>query len=250
MTLSRRQFTQSALGSLLTLSLLDLVAARGALADDARPDVEKWLRDVADLCRDVKGQKIKQTDWQAKIEELYGKVDVNDLLKLIDFDKLAAGVELPDNGAKSLRVPFPKIEGLPETLAFGRQIFAMKKGRSVVPHGHNNMATAFLILKGEFHGRHYDRVKDEPQHMIVKPTIDRKFAVGECSTISDFKDNVHWFRAQSETGFIYNIHVMDVQPGGKLASARVYMDPAGEKLEGGLIRARLIDYKEAHKLYG
>jgi hypothetical protein len=39
------------------------------------------------------------------------------------------------------------------------------------------MATAFLILKGEFHGRHYDRVADEDEHMLIKPTIDRKFTI-------------------------------------------------------------------------
>jgi len=42
-------------------------------------------------------------------------------------------------------VKFPKIEGIPEKFAFGQQIFALKKDRAVVPHGHNNMATAFLI---------------------------------------------------------------------------------------------------------
>ncbi len=31
--------------------------------------------------------------------------------------------------------------------------------------------------------------------MIIKPTIDRKFSPGECSTVSDYKDNVHWFQA-------------------------------------------------------
>ncbi len=59
------------------------------------------------------------------------------------------------------------------------------KGRSIVPHGHNNMATAFDVLKGEFHGRHFERVED----MVIEPTIDRKFGPAEASTISDYKDN-------------------------------------------------------------
>ena len=33
-------------------------------------------------------------------------------------------------------------------------------------------------------------------------------------------------------------------------TGRVYVDPKGEPIEGGLIRARRIDSKEAHKLYG
>ena len=43
----------------------------------------------------------------------------------------------------------------------------MKKGRSVVPHGHDNMATGFLVLKGDFRGRHYDRLEDHADHYLI-----------------------------------------------------------------------------------
>jgi hypothetical protein len=173
-----------------------------------------------------------------------------DLLRLVDFERLTKDLELVDNGARSLRFDFPKVEGLPSEYVFGKQIFALKKGRSVVPHGHNNMATAFLILGGELHGRHYDRVEDRDDDLIIKPTVDKTFNAGESSTVSDFKDNVHWFTAQTEPAFIFNIHVLNVRPGSKLATGRVYLDPNGEKLAGGLIRAPRLGYKEVHKLYG
>jgi hypothetical protein len=188
--------------------------------------------------------------WQQKIEELFAKADLPELLKFIDFDKLTATAELPAVGAKSLRFSFPEIEGVPTRLVFGKQIFGLKKGRSVVPHGHNNMATAFLILKGDLRGRHYDRVKDEPEHFVIKPTIDRTFTAGECSTVSDFKDNVHWFQAITEPSFIFNLHILGVDPANKQSTGRLYLDPEGEKLSGGLIRARRIDHDEANKLYG
>ncbi len=118
---------------------------------------------MADRCESAlagtpEGKKLSQVEWQKKIEELYQKADVADFLKLVDFDKLTANLELADTGARSLTVKFPQVEGVTDKLAWGRQIFALKKGRSVVPHGHNNMATAFLILKGDFRGRHYDRI--------------------------------------------------------------------------------------------
>ena len=117
-----------------------------------------------------------------------------------------------------------------------------------MPHGHDNMATAFLVLQGDFHGRHYDRLEDEAEHMIVKPTIDRAFTVGECSSVSDHKDNVHWFKATSDLAFIFNIHVINVVEGKP--SGRVYMDPNGEAISDGRIRARKIKSAEAYKLYG
>ncbi len=86
--------------------------------------------------------------------------------------------------------------------------------------------------------------------MLIRPTIDRKFSPGECSTISDYKDNVHWFEAITEPAYIFNLHVLDVKPGSTLRTGRVYVDPNGEKVSGGLTRARLISYKEANELYG
>ena len=87
------------------------------------------------------------------------------------------------------------------------------------------------------------------EHFIIRPTIDRSFGVGEHSTVSDHKDNVHWFTATSERAFIFNIHVMNVDPENK-KNGRVYLDPNGEKLEGGRIRARRLSSGEVYKLYG
>ena len=248
--LSRRNFTQQTLGSLLTFSLLELLFERDLFADEIKPLTVKWLAGVNQLGLDVKDQKLKQVQWQNKIEELFAKVDLSDLLQLIDFDRLTKDLQFVENGARSLSFKFQEIEGVPRKLAFGKQIFALKKGRSVVPHGHNNMTTAFLVLRGDFHGWHYDRLEDEKEHFIIKPTIDRKFVPGECSTISDYKDNVHWFQASSDTGFILNIHVLDVRPGSTEPTGRIYLDPNGEKLKDGLVRARRLSYKEVHELYG
>lgn len=249
--LNRREFTQQTLGSLLTLSFLDLVCGSPALAGPVRVVTNEWLKDLDDLGRSVKGQKLKQTDWQKKVEELFARVDVAEFLKVIDFEMLTKDATLPDHGARSLRPTLPQVEGLPKELVFGRQIFGVRKGRSVVPHGHNNMATAFLILKGEFHGRQYDRVEDIGEsHIVIRPTIDKKFGVGQPSTISDEKDNVHWFEGTTETAFLFNIHVLNVTPGKSEPTGRVYLNPNGEKLSGGLIRAPRISYEESNKLFG
>ena len=73
-------------------------------------------------------------------------------------------MKLPDNGAKSVGIDLRKVEGMPERLYFGKQIFCLKKGRAVVPHGHSNMCTGFIVLRGTFRGRHYDRLEDDGQH--------------------------------------------------------------------------------------
>jgi hypothetical protein len=248
---SRRAFTQQALGSILTFSLLETLVRHDLFAAEVKPLTTRWLTDVNQLGLDLKGEKIDQPTWQKKVEELLGQVELADLLTFIDFERLAASTSLAERGERSIRFSFPKVEGVPSDLSFGKQIFALKKDRSVVPHGHNNMATAFIILKGDLRGRHYDRVKDEDTHMLIKPTIDRKFTPGEFSTVSDYLNNVHWFTALTEPAYIFNLHLMDVvKPGTKLQTGRVYVDPEGEKIEGGLTRAKLIDYQQAHEMYG
>ncbi|QDU97617.1 cupin domain-containing protein [Lignipirellula cremea] len=248
--LSRRSFTQGTLGSLLTFSLLETLYERDAFGADTAPDVSRWFADVNQLGWDLKEQQISQADWRSKLEELLAKVDLPALLKSIDFDKLTKNVTLPDAGARSLRFSFTQIEGAPQKLAYGKQVFAMKKGCSVVPHGHNNMATAFIILQGKFRGKHYDRLADEAKHVVIRPTIDREFGPAEYSTVTDEKDNVHWFKAESEGAFIFNLHAMNITPGKGVPTGRIYLDPNGEKLDDGLIRARRINHDEATKLYG
>jgi hypothetical protein len=240
----RRDF----LRSLALLSLADAVSLPGLLSPRLGG---AWLADLDRLGRDCRDQKLGQKDWQKQVEELFSKVDVPDFLKFIDFERLQKRLASFDGkGALSLSVNLPAGDGVPKSFVFGRQVFGVKKGRSVVPHGHNNMATAFLILKGGFRGRLYDRVADEEKHLILAPTIDREFPAGGTSTISDQKDNVHWFEALTDEAFIFNIHVLGVSPGLKKRTGRVYVDPEGEKIEGGNIRGRIIDEAEADRLYG
>lgn len=249
-SLSRRQFGRASLGSLLTFALLETIHERDAFSKESAPIAAKWFADVNALGLDLKGAKITQQIWQAKTEELFAQVSLPDLLKLVDFEKLTKNVTPPDDGARSLRFQFQQVEGMPTNLAYGKQIFALKKGRSVVPHGHNNMATAFIILQGNFAGKHYDRVEDQQDHIMIRPTIDRTFKPGEYSTVTDFKDNVHWFKAIDEPAFIFNIHALNVLPSSDKKTGRVYVDPAGEKVSGGLVRAPRINHQQAHKLYG
>lgn len=247
---TRRTFQQQLLGSLMTYGLIETLFHRDLLADTVKPVIHKWMLDLNDLCQSLKDHKLKDIDFQAKLEELYRKVDLTELLNLLEFDRIAKTAKLPERGAANLGIDLSKVEGLPKRLVMGKQIFAMRKDRSVVPHGHDNMCTGFIILRGDFVGRHYDRVEDNKDHYLIKPTINRIFKPGECSTISDHKDNVHWFKASSETGFIFNIHVIGYNQDNPKSGGRVYIDPEGEKTSSGLIVAKKISSAEAHKKYG
>lgn len=247
---SRRAFGRKALETLTAVTLLECLSASRLFGQDVAPKIDDWVKQLDQIGHDLKDQKLQDVEFQKSLEDLYKKVDLQALLKTLDFDRLAKEVDFPKIGAKSLPVAFNNIAGLPRELVFGRQIFAMTKGRSVIPHGHDNMSTGFLILKGTFRGRHWDRVEDHKDHYIVKPTIDDAFVPGGCSTISDHKDNVHWFTAESDVGFIFNIHVVGYNKDNPNTGGRVYVDPLGEKLAGGLVKAPKITFGEANRRYG
>jgi len=247
---TRREFARNSLQSLTALVLIEGLWSSRLLGADVRPLIDDWFKEVNAISHDVHEHKTKDADFQKSLEELYRRVDLQSLLKSLDFDRLAAGVNFPTKGAKTFSGDEVHATGLPKNPVFGRQIFAMQKGRSVVPHGHDNMATGFLVLKGSFRGRHYDRIEDHSDHYLIRPTIDRAFKPGEFSTISDHKDNIHWFTAESETGFIFNVHVVETNPENTKRPGRVYIDPLGEKVAGGLIKAPKISYGKVNQLYG
>jgi hypothetical protein len=247
---SRRSFNRKLLGSLTAFGLIETLFARDLFADAVKPILQQWVVELHELGLELKDHKLKDVDFQAKLEDLYKRVDLPELVRFVDLDRLAQTVKYPDRGAASLGVDLSKVEGLPQRLVLGKQIFALQKGRSIVPHGHDNMSTGFIVLRGDFTGKHYDRVEDNDDHYLIKPTIDRSFKPGESSTVSDHKDNVHWFKAESDTGFIFNVHVMGYNPENKRPTGRVYVDPDGEKLAGGLIRAKKITSAECHRKYG
>ena len=247
---TRREFARNTLQSLTALALIEGLWSSRLFGAGVEPLLDHWFKELDAISKDVHDHKTKDVEFQKALEELYRRVDLNGLLGALDFDRLAAEVTFPAKGAKSLSGDELHLTGLPLKPIFGRQVFAMKKGRSVVPHGHDNMATGFLVLKGNFRGRHYDRIEDHSDHYIIRPTIDRVFKPGEFSTISDHKDNIHWFTAENETGFIFNVHVVDTNPENKNHPGRVYIDPQGEKLADGLIKAPKISYGKVNQLYG
>lgn len=246
-TINRRDFAKTTVGSLVTYSLLNTLFQQQLFSAEIKPVAAQWIKDIHELGEDLKGTKLSQLQWKEQCEKLFAQADLKDLMKFVDFGGRISSTPFRDKGERPIRFKFPEVEGLPTNLVFGHQIFKLKKGQSVVPHGHNNMATAFLIMKGEFHGKHYDRLEESDSHMIIKPTIDAKFKPGECSTVTQVKDNVHWFKTESDEGYIFNIHLLGLNTG---ASGRVYVDPLGEKISGGRIRARKIGSAEATNLYG
>ena len=249
--MSRRNFTSRMLHSLLTLSMVEALSQERLLGKNIDRLARRWLAEVEEISRAMKNQRAKQTEWQEKIAEIFTRVELQDFLRSVDFDRVSKRMELPDDREGLIAVNLSRPRGLPKELEFETYIYGLKKGRAIAPHCHRNMTSMHMLIGGELHAWHFDRLADEPGHLIIKPTLDRALATGEASTTSDDKDNVHWFKATSDVAFTFNLAVYDINPAVKFSGRQFYLDPAGgEKLGAGSLRVRHLTSEEAHKLYG
>jgi len=252
-TVSRRDFGKKFLSSLLTYSLLRTAFERDLFAQAVRPTTDRWLKGIHELCGDLRTNKVSQTAWQEMIGRLHARIEMPEILRFLDFEKLEKQLTDPEAGVQARVFRFPKIDWLPEAdrRGWGMSIFAVDRGSAVTPHGHYNMVSAHLVLKGSFRVRHFDRVEEQAEHWVIKPTIDRLSAPGDETSISEQKDNVHWLQnVGGERAFTLDVVVAGLNPNLDYSFKQTFLDPAGgEKLKNDLIRARKISYDEAVTLY-
>ena len=249
MDATRREFGSRFLGALVAYGLVETCWRRGLFAQEVRPTIDAWFKELGEMTADLRGRRLTDVQFQERMEALYRRVDLPALCRLIRLDEVERR-KLPENGALSAGFDLGTTGGLPAAPGFGKQIFGCARGRSIVPHGHANMCTGFIILKGRWQGKHYDRVETAADHYLIRPTIDREFAPGEVSTISDHKDNIHWFRAVTPEAYIFNVHINGYDPRIRETSGRLYLDPEGERVAGGLVKAAKMSSADCHRKFG
>jgi hypothetical protein len=248
--LSRRQFLEASLTPFVVVSFLDSVCSAGLVPQGIAPVLADWLRKLHGRCSDLRGATIPAQAWQDDVVALLAHVPLEDLLKLLDFERLMARINLPDDRAETHDPVFPPLQGVPERPSYIRRVFVLARDRAIVPHGHRNMVSGHLVIHGSLRVRHYERVRDEPAHMILRPSIDRQSNPGTATTVSDQRDNVHWLVATSRTAATFDVIVPDLDP-SRPTRFTDFVDPRrGEGIGDGLIRAPRLRADEVFLRYG
>ena len=163
---------------------------------------------------------------------------------------MAALAAMDARGERPRVLPLELGEGPPQA-AIRHRIFTFRRGQAIVPHGHDNLVSVFVALEGEVRARHFDRLGDRAREVVIRPTIDRPLRPGQHTSISDFHDNVHWLSAEAGDALVYSLSVdagaSARRPGRR--ARRVYLDPDGERLADGSIRARVTTRLELEQKY-
>ena len=223
------------LGSLLTIWLARAVHAAEAAPAPLHDSLKRRLQKLQQVSEALARREIDPLAWQRGAAEFCDGIDLAELCRAADFERVIARLPLLPRGTSA-----EAIHLLPRQ-SFTPKIFAMGKGRAIIPHGHVNMVSQHLVLQGEMRARHYQRLRDEPGHLVVRPTIDRAFRAGDFSSISDVRDNVHWFVTTSERAYTLDAIVDNLDPARPFRFHIDFVDPDGARREsdGSLWMPRL-----------
>jgi hypothetical protein len=247
--LSRRSFGAASLQALLAGFLFQHAARADALTGSLKSGPRPWLQRLDEASAALSSGGVSPRTWQQQVEDALRHVELSDLLKSLDFEKLAAGARFPAQGEGMQRLYFLEEDGRIQPLAFRPFLFTLQRGTAVVPHGHHNMATMHMVLDGRARVRHFDRLESNATHMLIRPAADVIGGPGEVTSISDEHQNIHWFEALTDRVFMFNIGVYQVRPGP--FGERDYVDPgAGEAVGAGVLRVPRLDRSAAYAKYG
>jgi hypothetical protein len=227
----------------------------GAVAAIARSALDPWARKVVALNRGLAAGEVGLSYWQDRIAALNTSVPVGEVVRYLDIDRLTAHFNYPSKLAQTADLRFPKaVDATGVARPWFMRVFAMREGGAVIPHAHNNMVSAHLVVRGNFHARTYDRVRDEPGALAIRPSQNSLLSPGEIITMSDDRDNVHWLMAQRNRSMTFDIGMVEISKTRTYKTAAneysmIYVDPARKPEHDGLIRAPILTFEQAAKKF-
>jgi quercetin dioxygenase-like cupin family protein len=226
---------RAVLGALVAVGLASVAGAalaQRAVAASRRRTFEEVARRARDASQALAEGRISVAGWQGALEGIFAEVTPKELVESIDLDALVARAPEVTRGASVVQIS-PALPDSPHP-GFATKLFVLREGRSNPPHAHDNMVSMHYVLRGRFRVRHYDRVRDEPDAIILRPTIDRVLGPGEATSISEERDNVHWHLAETD-GVL--LDVLRAGLGDRPTKTHLLDPVRATPLEGGLLRA-------------
>jgi hypothetical protein len=250
------QFNRRAfIGSFALAAAFATVTRSGALASMPK-SLDRWAQNLADLNRDLAAGRMTIVEWQDAIAHLNTGVDLAELRRYLDFDRLTKAMKFPSKLAETADPHLPQtinVDGIDRPWFI--RFFGMRKGGAIIPHVHNNMVSSHLVVDGQFHARTFDRMVDLPDEtrgdtVLLRPARNETMGPGGIVTMSDDRENSHWLIAEADRSFTFDVGLVDIAkdraytlPANKYNM--IFVDPTGEEDGYGLITAPVITFEEA-----
>jgi hypothetical protein len=255
-SLDRREFVSGMLVLGLTACAGPRLARRTLRSSPdpgAGPFLEEMIRLADDLARGALGPRGYARRAGDRLMDLELEPDVLE-------SWVAQGPDFPEIGGNGIRV----LDTHP--LSFGGRpgqakavLFYTPAGVTNPPHEHHNLISCKRVLKGSYHVRQYQRLRQiEPGVLAIRQVTElpRVDFHGPYVAMTDDQLNVHWFGANDQPVLALNLVVENALPPGSTFHGssetrpvgRYFVDPTAAPGEDGSIRAPAVDRDRAEEL--
>lgn len=245
---SRRTLIATALGSFPAYGLLGECQPARAGADSRLP-AARWIDRHQELAQALEQETITPREWQARVETLAAEIDLEQLMAEIGRAIVRPAPLGTGHDPEKRSVSFLDETGSRRRLRYAAALFQFSRHQVITPHGHRNMVSAHLVVAGAFRVRNFDRVADEGAAIIIRPTRDGTLRIGEVSTMSAERDNIHWFVPLTDRAVTFDIIIDGLQSGTDRFVIQAIDPVRGDKRPDGTIRAAVIGFVAASQLY-
>ena len=243
---NRRDFLHNSLGA---FALYALVGEAARVRAGAPQDTDAWIHRHDALAKALAAGELAPLAWQGEVEALARGIDVAALIAHVArAEQLAVAKGMPTDPQKHV-VRFRDDEGNAVNAHYGAALFRFERDNVITPHGHKHMVSAHLVIEGALRVRNYDRVGDADGAMLLMPTRDAEIRVGDVSTMSSARDNVHWFVPKTDRATTFDVIVSDLTPGGPAYEIQAVDPLRAEKLPDGRLKTPIISFAESSARY-
>jgi hypothetical protein len=205
--------------------------------------------------------------FRQELEQFYATLDREALARSINFEAKAERLNRPggykaaimglrgDASGAASKKPWhlwARRFGLLEHIGIRSDMLILRRGEQVPPHGHYRVVSGFYVLTGEVAIRHYDRVREVGDSVMVRKALDTVMGPGGFTTNSEHHHNIHWLYGLAPVSYLFRLTVLGTPTetfgGPGRLDDRVYVDPTGSPDADGLITARYISHQQAQQV--
>jgi len=248
--LTRRGAAGAAGAALPAFLFYALLGEARAAVPARRGAPQCWIARQDEIARALAAGQIKPMDWRLEVERLGREVDLGELMATVNRAQLTAQGRGSHNDPFKRQVRFQDEHGAPRRLTYGAALFAFEPHNVITPHGHRHMVSAHMVVEGAFRIRNFDRVGDQANAMLVRPTRDYVARVGQVSTMGGARDNIHWFTPQGgKPAMTLDVIVSGLDAGQPDHEIKAIDILGGSRRRDGIIVAPVMDFDASSRKY-
>lgn len=209
----------------------------------------RWLARQDELARSLSTGAIASAAWHREVNALSAQVDLESLAHELRRARTRdAGTPFGHDPQKRF-VTVMGEDGLPVRLGFGLALFDFGPDSVITPHAHRYMASAHIVIDGRVRIRTFDRIRDEDDAIVIRPTQDVVAHPGHAAAMTTDNDNVHWFAPRSVRAMTIDV-IIDGLEHGKERYLIEPVDPlGGRRMPDGSILAPRVSFEASMALY-